>query len=75
MSGDHLKNLQDSLNSVIYLIIYEKSMVGQWMLALIIDIRLHQAFSEKQNLPFGGCSIILVGDFGQLPPVLEKPIY
>ena len=39
------------------------------------SIRLYQAFSEKQNLSFGSCSIILVGDFGQLPPVLGEPIY
>ena len=74
MSGDHLKNLQNSLNSVIYLIIYEKSMVGQRMLSLV-DMRLHQAYLEQQNKAFGGCSIILVGDFGQLPPVFDEPMY
>ena len=49
-------------------------MVGCRMLA-IIDRQLRQAFSEYNNEPFGGRSIILFGDFGQLPPVLDLPMY
>jgi hypothetical protein len=49
-------------------------MVGRRMLALI-DMRLRQAFPEKQNQLFGGRSVILVGDFGQLPPMLDEPMY
>ena len=44
------------------------------MLALI-DLRLRQAFPEQRNEVFGGRSMILVGDFGQLPPVLDEPMY
>jgi len=40
-----------------------------------IDIQLREAFPEKKNCPFGGRSIILVGDLGQLPPVRDKPLY
>jgi len=58
----------------VYLVIDEKSMVGRRMLALI-DLRLRQAFPEHQNHVFGGRSVILVGDFGQLPPVLDEPMY
>ena len=44
------------------------------MLALI-DMWLWQAFPEYNNKPFGGRSIIMFGDFSQLLPVLDLPIY
>ena len=59
---------------MIYIVIDEKSMVGHRMLGLI-DMRLWQAFPKHSNEPFGGRSIILLGDFGQLPPVLDLPMY
>ena len=49
-------------------------MIGRRMLALI-DMRLRQAFPEHNNEPFGGRSIIMFGDFGQLPSVLDLPMY
>jgi ATP-dependent DNA helicase PIF1 len=58
-----------------YIIIDEMSMVGHRMLGLI-DMRLRpQAFPEHSNEPFGGRSVIMFGDFGQLPPVLDLPMY
>jgi hypothetical protein len=42
---------------------------------VLIDLRLRQAFPEHQNHVFGDRSVILVGDFGQLPPVLDEPMY
>src|SRR2546421_8582995 len=74
ISGERLKQLQDKLKDISYIIIDEKSMVGRRMLA-IIDRWLRQAFPEHNNEPFGGRSIILFGDFGQLPPVLDLPMY
>jgi hypothetical protein len=74
LNGNRLKNLQKKLEGIEYLIIDEKSMVGCRILALI-DMRLRQAFPEKQNQVFGERSVILVGDFGQLPPVLNEPMY
>ena len=50
------------------------SFIGQKMLTQIVA-RLHQAFPSNCTMPFGGCSIILVGDFGQLPPVKAIPMY
>ena len=40
-----------------------------------IDVRLCQAFPENSNVPFARRSIILVGDLGQLPPIMDKPAY
>ena len=40
-----------------------------------IDYRLCEAFPENKSTPFGGRSIILVGDLGQLPPIRDKPMY
>ncbi|CAB4431124.1 unnamed protein product [Rhizophagus irregularis] len=74
IKGERLKQLQDKLRDVSYVIIDEKSMIGRQMLALI-DMRLRQAFSEHNNKPFGGRSVIMFSDFGQLPPVLDLPMY
>ena len=49
------------------------SMIGQRTLAWV-DKRLRQATGHL-HLPMGGVSIILFGDFGQLPPVGDRPLY
>ncbi|CAG8744435.1 8928_t:CDS:2, partial [Cetraspora pellucida] len=74
LTGESLKCLQNKLKWVKYFIINEMSMVGQHTLALI-DLRMHQAFPNCQNIPFDGRSIIFVRDFGQLPPVCDLPMY
>ena len=63
INNNNLKQLQNRLEKIIYLIIDEKSMIGQRMLGLM-DIRLRQAFPNQSNEPFGGRSIIIFGDFG-----------
>ena len=74
LNGERLKNLQNRLEGIIYIIIDEKSMIGQRMLSLV-DMRLCQAYPEQQNKAFGDYSIILVGNFGQLPSVLDELMY
>ena len=74
IDGNKLKKLQERLHNIIYFIIDEKSMVGRRMMGLI-NMRLRQAFPENKDEPFGGRSIIMFGDFGQLPPVLDVPMY
>ena len=73
LKGQALSNLQTRLQGVRYLLIDEFSVMGQNMFGWI-DRRLRQA-TGKFDLQFGGISIILVGDFAQLPPVSDKPLY
>ena len=61
------------MKSVSYLIIDEMSMIGHRMLAWV-DKRLRQA-TARLDLPMGGISVILFGDFGQFPPVGDRPLY
>ena len=56
-----------------YLIIDEMSMMGHRMMAMV-DKRLRQA-TGLLHIPLGGISVILLGDFGQLPPVGDKQLY
>lgn len=39
-----------------------------------IDQRLRQATGQKDQL-FGGISLIMMGDYAQLPPVCDKALY
>lgn len=66
--------LQRRLQAVRYIVIDEKSMIGLQLLANI-DSRLRQAFPGASHTPFGGASLILIGDFYQLPPVMQRPLY
>ena len=48
-------------------------MMGHCMMAMV-DKRLRQA-TGMLHTPLGGMSVILIGDFAQLPPVGDKPLY
>lgn len=48
-------------------------MMGHRMMAMV-DKRLRQA-TGMLHTPLGGMSVILIGDFAQLPPVGDKPLY
>jgi hypothetical protein len=67
-------DLNRVFDKVKYLVIDEKSMLGLKTLNLI-DRRLREINPAKNDVFFGGLSVILIGDFFQLPPVLNKPIY
>ena len=74
LTGEYLQQLQHSLADTEYLIIDEMSMVGRKIFGQI-DKRLRQAFPHKADHLLGGCSCLLFGDFGQLPPVMDLPLY
>lgn len=63
--------LQKKLKDIKYLIIDEKSMLGLRQLSWIDD-RLREALPSRNEEFFGGLNILLVGDFFQLPPVLQN---
>ena len=73
LRGQALKRLQDEMDGAQYLIIDEYSVIGQKMFGWI-NRRCKQA-TGVSTLTFGGISMILVGDVGQLPPVSDKVIY
>ena len=74
LQGDQLRRLQLEFKDAKLLVVDEKSMMGTRML-FMVHSRLCEAFPERANLPFGGVSIVLMGDYAQLPPVLDKPVY
>ena len=74
LSQTELSNLQGQLSRVRYIVIDEKSMISVRTLAFV-DERLRQMFPSHQNEYFGGRSILLLGDFYQLPPIIGKPMY
>ena len=69
-----LKSLQDAFVNTQILMIDEMSMVGKYMLYQISK-RLQEAKPQNSTLPFAGVSIVLMGDFAQLPPVTDHPLF
>ena len=74
LEGERLHHMQQSLAGMHYLIIDEMSMVGRKMFGQV-DKRLRQVFPHHADQLFGGCSCLLFGDFGQLLPVMDLPLY
>ena len=74
LEGEQLQQLQQSFSRVDYLIIDVMSMLGRKLFGQV-DQRLRQAFPHRAGEALGGCSCLLVGDFGQLPPVMDLPLY
>ena len=74
LEGERLHHMQQSLGGMRYLVIDEMSMVGRKTFGQI-DKCLRQVFPHRADQLFGGCSCLLFGDFGQLPPVMDLPLY
>ena len=73
LQGQPLARLQMRLANKQYLIIDEMSMLGQRMFAWV-DKRLRQGTGQLDK-PLGNFSVILIGDFAQLSPVGDMPLY
>ena len=74
LSTDQATVLEHEMSDVKLIIIDEKSMMGKGRLSQI-DSRLRQARPQARDKPFGGMSIIIAGDFKQLPPVFDPALY
>ena len=74
LAGEQLQALQTRLEGLRLLVVDEMSMVGRKLLRAV-DLRLRQAFLRHASEPFGAVSVCLMGDFGQLPPVMDRPMY
>ena len=74
LRGMALSVFQEKFASTKLLIIDEMSMIGRSLLRCI-DLRLRETHPQHSSLPFGKISVCLFGDFGQLPPVMDKPMY
>ena len=72
LGDSQLNTLRSEFQELSVVVIDEVSMVGRKMLALIDD-RLKQI--RGSNEPFGGVSMIFVGDMFQLKPVFDEWIF
>lgn len=72
LSSDIANTIRIQLRDLKLLVIDEISMVGSRLLNRV-STRLIQIMGK--NEPFGGVSVILVGDLNQLPPVFDSPVY
>ncbi|XP_034944338.1 ATP-dependent DNA helicase PIF1-like [Chelonus insularis] len=72
LSSDLANNIREQLCQVQLIIIDGISMVGSTVLGYV-NTRLRQITGV--NEPFGGLSVLAVGDLNQLPPVKDKPVY
>ena len=72
--GARLQNLKDIWRHVNVLFIDEMSLISAKLLKRI-DLHLRHIKPLGAHAPFGGINIIMIGDFYQLPPVGDHPIF
>ena len=73
LKSSALARLQTDLKGLKYVIINEFSMIGQKMFGWI-NRRCKEA-TGRTIFPFGGISVILVGEIGQLPSIGDQVKY
>ena len=74
LTGDQLARLQRDFKGCQILVIDEMSMLSPLRLYQI-DRRLREAKPEFAQCMFGGMSVVLMGDYAQLPPVMDKSLF
>ena len=74
LSDERKSALRTKLSNLKLLVIDEVSIVSNLMLKYIHE-RLKEIYSTPDTVWFGGISIVVVGDFYQLPPVKAKPAF
>ena len=74
LSNDKKNTLKVKLQHLRVVIIDEVSMVGAQTL-ISIHKRLQEIKDNKSDVPFGGVSILAVGDLLQLPPVGDSAVF
>ena len=72
LGSDTLNRVRSRMYGMKFLIIDEISMVGASLFEKV-HLRLQQIF--QSNEPFGGISVIVVGDFHQLSPVCDRFVF
>lgn len=72
LDSDRLNTIRTQLNKLKVIFIDEISMVGSGMFNFL-NLRLQQIMGTKE--PFGGLTLITVGDLFQLKPVFDKWIF
>ncbi|XP_074596436.1 uncharacterized protein LOC141851589 [Brevipalpus obovatus] len=73
LNGEAARKFQSEMKDLKFIIIDEMSMIGARLLN-VIERRLRELNSTVDE-PFGGLFIYLFGDFRQLPPVKDSPLY
>ena len=74
LSSDRLFELQQKFKSIGIIVIDEKSMVGHRILHMA-DMRLREIYPHRREEVFGGLSMVLIGDWKQLPPVGDSSLF
>ena len=74
LSNKMKSNLRNKYLKLKVLVIDEISMVSNDML-FNIHLRLVEIFGFQGNKPFAGLTVIIIGDFFQLPPIRSRPVY
>lgn len=69
-----LARLQARWKDIQLLILDEKSMVGRSQMGRV-DRRLRQAYPQNSTEVLGGMPALFFGDFAQLPPIGDTPLY